>query len=298
MERRNFVKNISAGGAAMLIAPSLFALEDSLKADTGMPGGLTPFILFEDCVKIILTSGQFRDNIKDALKGNIRKPLTGNISRMAGVMPGGEEHITALLNQLAKASNKNDIKWHDEKLSFALGWIIQKACSKDIVAYNRKLLKKDHRIEEIRIYQDTQVIRSRFGKQDEIALTPDNFSSLMMEYIVRVITRIHTLTPDVKNGGEWIVRVVGWREQNRKTMDQYGAVFAKPDPSKLSLYVQKCNFYNPVDPLILNGFQVADIAKKNTGMYSRAIVNGYNAMTAVQSFMDGKGDMESITRLL
>ena len=298
MERRDFVKNISAGSAAMMFSPLLPVMESILKTDPGVSGGLTPFILFEDCIKVILASDRISDVFKTSLKGDLSKPSISNISRLAGVLARGEDQIITLLGQLAKAGDKKDIKYHDEKLSFALGWIMQKAASKDIVAYNQKMVKGKHSVEEIRIYQDIQVIRSRFGKQNEIDLTAEQFSSLFMEYILRVVTRIHTLTPDINDGREWIVRVTEWREQNKKTFDMYGEIFAKPDPVKLNLYVKKCILYNIEDPLILNGFQAGDVANRNSSLYAKGIINGYNALLAAQLFMDGTGDPESIRKFL
>lgn len=294
MERRNFVRNVAATGTAIMIAPSLLALENSLKADPSMAGGILPFILFEDCINIILQSPSLQPEIKDALRGDIRKQVNGNIARLANVLPDGSEKISGYLIQLAKDSGTNMMKWHNEKLSFVLGWFIFKAGIKNIAAYNQKLVRGKANIEEIRQYQDTHLIRARFGIAGSSGISGEQFSSLMLQFIGRVVTRIHTLTPDKKDGGSWVLRVSDWREQNSKIMDLYGNAIQNPDPDKVQLYVKKCNLYDPSDPLIAGKFQINDTEKENRSLYAKSVINGYNAAIGVQAFLNGKSDLKKV----
>lgn len=232
----------------------------------------------------------------DALKGDIRHQVNGNIARLAGVLPDGNEKISRLLVQLAGDNGTNKIKWHDEKLAFVLGWTIQKATLKELVGYNQKLVKSKHQIEEIRQYQDTQLVKMRFGKQPAENISGEQFSSLMLQLIARVVTRIHTLTPDKKDGGAWILRVAEWRGQNKKTMELYGNAIQNPDQDKLNLYVKKCKLFDYNDPLITGQFHINGLEKDNHSLYSRSIVQGYNAVLAVQSFLDGKSEVSTVMK--
>lgn len=296
MERRNFVKNISVASAALLFAPSLTVFSQSLSASPVKPGGLLPFILFEDCNLLIQQSEQVKAEMKELLKGDIHQKLLSNLSRLAASFDNQAE-ITTLMGKLKADKASKKTPQYDEKLSFVLGWLIAKASMKEIGLFNQKLVGKGQPIDQIRAYQDVEIIRARFMKPGA-TVSADDFSSLMLQMITRVVTRIHTLTPDKNDGGNWIVRTSDWRENNKKTMELYGEIMETPDKAKRDLYCQKGNLIRPGDPLIANHFRSEYLGNDNKSLYAKAVANGYQAILTFQSYFEGKADLTGITKLI
>lgn len=296
MERRNFVKNISAASAALLFAPSLTAFSQSLSASPVKPGRLLPFILFEDCNLLIQQSPQVKTELKELLKGDIHQKLLSNLSRLAASFDDQTQIISVMEKLKAdKASKKTPL--YDEKLSFVLGWLLARASMKEIGLFNQKLVGKGQPIDQIRAYQDVEVIRSRFMKPGA-TVSADDFTSLMLQMITRVVTRIHTLTPDKNDGGNWIVRTSDWRENNLKTMQFYGQIMKNPDKAKRDLFCQKGNLIRPGDPLVANHFRSEYLGNDNKSLYAKAVANGYQAILTFQSYFEGKADLTGITKLI
>lgn len=294
MERRNFVRNISLGSAAILVSPELFA-KQGLPTDTCYNlRGLLPFILFEDCISLIQKSDTIKPLLKESLKGDIKSPLTGNIARLAGAFTDIEQ-VFALMSEMRESQSAETMKWYPEKLSFVLGWLVFRSSTKQINQLNQKLNSKGHSSFEIQAYQDTELIRQRFSKTGT-QLASSDFSSLMLQLITRTVTRIHTLSPDSTNGGQWLMRTSAWREKNKQEMEFYGKIYEKPEPSKLALFCQKGNFYLDSDPLISNQFNPAFIGKSNKSMYAAALTSVFRAVSDFQAFMDGKAELAAVKK--
>lgn len=296
MERRDFVKNMSAASAALLFAPSLTAFSQSLGASPSKPGGLLPFILFEDCNLLIQHSAQLKTEIKELLKGDIHQKLLSNLSRLASSFDD-QAQVVALMEKLKTDKISKTIPQYDEKLSFVLGWLVAKASMKEINLFNQKLTGKGQPIDQIRAYQDIEVIRARFMKTGSAVLAAD-FSSLMLQMITRAVTRIHTLTPDKNDGGNWIVRTSDWRENNLKTMQLYGQIMEAPESSKQALYCMKGNLIRQGDPVIAGGFKPELLGKSNKSLYAASLENGYHAILAFNMYMDDKTGIENLIKLL
>lgn len=295
MLRRNFITNMAAGSAGVFIAPTLMAMESISKPDANQLSGLLPFMLFEDCITLIQSSTEVEGSVKNSLLGDISQPVNGNISRLAGTFPNGEKQIPDLLEQL-RGSNTEKLNYSEEKLSFVLGWIVHKAAAKEIVTYNQKLVKGGHSLKEITTHQDTQLIRSRFEKTQEAVLRGADVSSYLLETLARVVTRVHTLTPDKNNGGDWIMRTTNWRIKNKETMEKYGEVIDNPDPKKLDLYFRKCRFYDANDSLMSNNFKAKGLSGENHSLYAKSIINSYQAVLAIQAYLKGGGNIDSIMK--
>jgi len=296
MERRNFVKNISAASAALMFTPSITAFSQSLSASPASPGGLLPFILFEDCNALILQSAAISNNFKELLTGDIHKPINGNFARLAGSFSNYEKMIE-LLKQLKADKAAKTIPLYYDKLTFALGWLVARASMKEIGLLNQKLVGKGQPIDQIRAYQDVEVIRARFVKEGATVSASD-FSSLMLQMITRAVTRIHTLTPDKNDGGNWIIRTSDWRENNLKTMQLYGQVMENPDLSKQALYCMKGNFIRKSDPVIADGFKPELLGKSNKSQYAASLENGYNSILTFQMYMYDKVGADSLIKFL
>jgi hypothetical protein len=294
MERRNFVKNISLCSAAILVSADLIAKQHvPVKTDNTLKG-LLPFILFEDCITLIQKSEVIKPFLKDALRGDIKSPLIGNIARLAGSYTGNEQ-VFALMQKFREDQAANTVKWHSEKLSFMLGWLVFRSTTKQINLLNQKLVKKGHSPFEIQAYQDTELIRKRFLKPGS-QLASSDFSSLFLQMLTRTITRIHTFNPDKADGGQWLMRTAAWREKNKQDMEFYGKIYEQPDPSKLDLYCYKRKLFLDSDPLITNQFIPDFIGSTNKSLYANGIKSAYGAISDFQAFMEAKAERSAIER--
>ncbi|NJK94043.1 MAG: hypothetical protein HC830_12710 [Bacteroidetes bacterium] len=296
MERRNFVKNISMGSAAILVSADLIAKQQTqVKTELNLKG-LLPFIFFEDFIRLIEKSEGIKPLFKESLKGDIKSPLTGNIARLAGSYTGNEQ-VFDLMQKLRETPSADTLKWYTEKLSFVLGWLVFRSATKQLNMLNEKFVEKGHSPCEIQAYQDTELIRQRFSKPGT-QLTSSEFSSLFLQMLTRTITRIHTLNPDKTEGGKWLINTAAWREKNKQGFEFYGKIYEKPDRSKLDLYCHKGKLFLHSDTLIANQFNPNFIGSTNKSLYAGALTSAYITVSGFQAFMEGKADKSLLVKMV
>lgn len=284
------------GGAATLLTPMVIAMPNSVTTIWQPGGGIAPFLIFEDCVKLLLEAPVIKNSVKEALTGDIHKPLTGNMARLAGALPNGKLHIINMLEKLRGAGAKTDIKFYDEKMSFVLGWLLIKSSIKNINEYNAKLFKANQNVNEAIAFQDAFLIQERFGISNNNSFARDKTSSLFLGILARAVTRIHTLTPDKTDGREWIVRTSDWRVKNKGYMDLLGEIMENPDKKKKNLYWEKPIYFDPKDPMIAGNFKYEALNTKNRSLYANAIKNGFQAILVAQEYLEGKTSLEAVAK--
>lgn len=290
------MKNISLGSAAILVSADLIAKQQApVKTELNLKG-LLPFILFEDCIRLIEKSEGIKPLFKESLKGDIKSPLTGNIARLAGSYTGNEQ-VFVLMQNLRETQSADTMKWYSEKLSFVLGWLVFRSATKQLNMLNEKLVEKGHSPYEIQAYQDTELIRQRFSKPGT-QLNSSEFSSLFLQMLTRTITRIHTLNPDKNDGGKWLMRTSAWREKNKQDLEFYGKIYEKPDRSKLDLYCHKGKLFLHSDPLIANQFSPDFIGSANKSLYAGALTSAFMAITGFQAYMAGRVEKSLIEKMV
>lgn len=286
------------GSAATMIAPSIFSIQVTAKNNMSLNYGLLPFFIFEDCVKLINASPEINADVRNALAGDIHRPVNGNLARLAAGLSIRKDHILGLLTNLCATNANTSIKWPQEKLSFVLGWIVLNASLIEMNTLNSGFLRKKNNMEEIVAYQDTFVMKHRFGKSSPDIGHKETDPSLLLSILARSITRIHTLTPDKKDGREWVIRTVDWQIKNKQKMDKYAEILANPERAKIKSYCEKNVIFIKEDPLIVHNFSYDSISKKNISLYSKGIINGYKAILAAQNYLTGKSTMEPLLKLL
>lgn len=298
MKRRNFIINMTMGGAATLLTPMVIAIPNDAAANWQSGGGITPFLIFEDCVKLLLEVPLLKQTFKDALTGDVHKPLVGNLARLAGALPNGKTHIINMLEKLRNAGAKTDIKFYDEKMSFVLGWILLKSSTKNINEFNARLFKANQDVNEAISFQDAFLIKERFGTSNNNSFARDKTSSLFLGILARAVTRIHTLTPDKTDGRKWIIRTTDWRVRNKEYMDLLGEIMKNPDQKKKNLYWEKPIYFDPKDPLIAGNFKYEALNTKNRSLYANSIKNGFKAILVAQDYFEGKTSLEAVAKFV
>lgn len=289
---------MTMGGAATLLTPMVIAMPNSATTTWQDGGGIAPFLIFEDCVKLLLEAPVIKNSVKEALTGDIHKPLTGNMARLASSLPNGKTHIISMLEKLRSTGAKTDIKFYDEKMSFGLGWILIKSSTKNINEYNAKLFKANQNVNEAIAFQDAFLIQERFGISNNNSCARDNTSSLFLGLLARAVTRIHTLTPDKADGREWIIRTTDWRVRNKGYMDLLGEIMENPDQKKKNLYWEKPTYFDPKDPLIARNFKYEALNAKNRSLYANSIKNGFQAILGAQEYLEGNTSLEDLAKLV
>lgn len=279
---------MGAAGALLLATPSAIVYGREIPTKADAPWHLLPFMLFEDVARLAAQSPELDDKYKQAIIGNLHHPAEGNLARLAWSQKDNKTLAGELLDQIFKNDNTPLPRWKMEKTSFVIGWLIFNAV---MAVFDKELIKFSspaHQIGTIKIYQEAHLIASRYGTGADLSKSqPGDVSDALRAMLARAITRVHTLTPDATDGGDWAIRTSQWRAQNKILMDIYDDAIFKPDAQKYQKYCQDVNLFSTSDALIKSNYTFGTHLATNNSLYAKAIIKGYKALLDFQAYTYG-----------
>ena len=97
MNRRKFIKNVGIGaaGLSLLNRMEIEAFTSSYSRTSLSMGGLTNFMILDDCARLSIESGLISDKVKEYISADISKPIPANMSRMGAMMNAEIEEVVA-----------------------------------------------------------------------------------------------------------------------------------------------------------------------------------------------------------
>jgi hypothetical protein len=132
---------------------------------------------------------------------------------------------------------------------------------------------------------------------------------LFQGFLPRMITRLHTLKPDYKDGMAWVNRMSEWRRENMQRMDRYGTLLVEDDRELFEHAIRKYNVYNPEDRLIglvrsMNSNTSAETVEQvilsdpGNSIYSKSLLRGYHNVITVQEYLEAGIDLNKMKKML
>jgi len=306
--RRVFFKQISYGGAAVALSPALFTychgVNSKIENSFIDIDGILPVAFINDAANLILKKGDISVTTIEALTADIHQKIPGNNSRIAASMSFPEKSVLEFLGQIKKDWNTRNSKMDlEEKYSLSLGWIIYsniQDCAGEL--YN-KLIGKGYHYDEIRICQDTFILRqiSNVPRDDNATCSQTELSELFQIMLPRTITRMHTFIPDKDNGAKWVIYMTNWRRANKDLMNKYAGAYINPDKDNIKKFVYQPGFYYESDKIIQLarniriGAQVSSeeisstlISDPGNSLYAKSLVKGIQKAELVDQFFTGE----------
>jgi hypothetical protein len=312
IDRRDFFRFLGTGTAGIMVAPVFLngcTVNGNGNEDNYVNfDGIMPIAMVTDCSSLLLASGTLSERIAAALKADINLPLAGNLSRLGSSIPFDDENVFDALQGVVSNWDQ-DTERMAKKLSLILGWVIFRPLKKSMTNIFQKLVDEGYHYDSIRSYFDTYLIRQFSGHRESFANREEDLQDLLTGILPRMITRLHTLKPDYKDGLAWVNRMSNWRMENVSRMEHCGTLIAEDDQDLYEHVIRKYNVYNPEDRLIALARSPEGIAgpekveqvilsDPGNSIYAKSLEKGYQNIQTVQDFIDGKIELGKMKKML
>ncbi len=291
--RRDFIKNGLFAGSGVLLLPHFISAQlVNYGSSVGLQG-LTPFVIMDKCASLTTKSSTISLRTKNALNASIFLDKPANLSRISMVVPQKKKFILQSLQEVKdNLDNQEEAEFWDKKHAFTLGWLMTYAASNILYPALKQVAGKDTKKRlEAQLYHDTELLRGSVKVAKRLS-DKDEIFSFFMAMFPRMITRVHTLEPDLDDGAGWVVRMTRWRRKNKELMEKYAQVYTRPDMDKREKYVYDINFYDDADKIFDFLFHDTLAYKgekyKNKSLVAKALNNAFQNIYFADNYFAGK----------
>lgn len=316
--RRDFLTHTALAGAGIAIglpAAARDAFSVAMAASPLAAGAhLTPILAVDDALRLSLLDRALNEDVKAVMIAH------HGFYQSSGVLAREEDDVLTLLGTIREKWAGRDrlpVERHEyngdmlePKLAFVTGWLAHQAVQQHIYGD-----EAHPGIDEKAVYHDVTLCHSIFKSepvsQDARKPTVDELAHLLEMMYLRTYVRMHTIDPDFDDVENWIIRYVKWSEDTRALTRNYARAYLEPDAEKVQRYVNRPNFYDASNPLIVLARDLQqgitettiDLAEamqvaRGQSQYARALAGACARIQAVGAFMDGVADQAALKKTL
>jgi hypothetical protein len=271
-----------------------------------MSENITHTAITDDCARLALYSPVVCVPFKRSLAQHLE------IARLGGVTRAGGEFVVGLLARYREAfAEAEQGTLIEQKLAFVLGWLCHRAADlqmKPIFGALNGDCAEDPT--ECSVYHDVFLLRTVYGDGEAPPYGPGLLSldyreteAVLRSLWQRALVGLHTFIPDQEDIDGWLERLFRTRQQFYVDLSRYAEAFARPDPDKVSRFLDGVNFYDGQDSLIRLArsiqagaadaaidLQAAVEAAATQSQYAQALRRGYLYLEAASDFFVGQID--------
>jgi len=313
--RRDFVKMAGMISAAFMLPGATQPLwARSAPSKAGGLHGLSPFFLMERSALLAQGDSRMSGLMRYALDNDIAQMKPGNSFFMGIALPFETSEVVEALGKLKEGAADGQLDYKQtERFSVLSGALTARAIAQNLAEADAHTALQGIDGEVIRNYRDAAILRHYFTKAHPEG-TGDQLSSLLKQMVPRTFTRFHTIIPDTAAGMEWVTAMQDWRKETHDYYGSLGVATVNPDKKTYELVVEKANFLQTADPLLVKissfnrisgrygdegialanaqGVTDADKVKaqhqKATCFASKALVDGCANLLFLDDFWQGK----------